>query len=634
MSQAEEIKSRLDIVDILRDYIQLKAAGMNFRALCPFHREKSPSFMVSPDKQIWHCFGCGKGGDVISFIQEIEGVSFIEALRILAPKAGVILKREDPKIFSQRNRLIDIIEIAKNFYHEKLINLNDDNLIIKYLKGRGLRDDTIAEWEIGYAPDSWDDLVNILKQKGFNDNEIFLAGMSIKKEGVSRFYNRFRDRIMFPINDATGVTVAFTARVNPDKEETEKMGKYINSPQTLIYNKSNILFGLDKAKMAIKAEDLGIIVEGQMDVISAHQAGFKNVIASSGTALTREQDVQRPLVEIIKKQIGLLKRYTNNVAFAFDMDQAGQMAADRGIKEAMAADMNIKVVTIPSGKDPDECIRNNPDEWRTAVGSAQLVMEYYFNKILTNLNLDDIEKKRKAAGELLTIISRIDNKIEKDHWIKKLSEKLEVDDHLLREALNKNKINQPRGVERSAPETPKMAKKTRGEMLAESLIAILIKYPFLISYAERHLSLDQIEGEDNKIIYKNLIIYYNNIISSTQGLEEAQINYFSLRDWFANQNSKQTEKLAGPQDKPSSNDQLKLLDQLVILGDRDFYNLSHEEAKKEVVNIILYIKDIYFAMRKKDLEKLISQAEKEGDSELVKGLLEELRVLTEESNHK
>jgi DNA primase len=622
MSQVEDIKSRLDIVDIIRDYIQLKAAGMNFRALCPFHRENSPSFMVSPDKQIWHCFGCGKGGDVISFVQEIEGLSFIETLRILAPKAGVTLERQDPKIASQRNRLIDIIEISKNFFYEKLINLDDNDKITKYLKARGLKEETISEWGIGYAPDSWDDLINLLKQKGFTDNEIFLSGMSIKKEGMNRFYNRFRDRIMFPINDVNGVTVAFTARVNPDKEENEKMGKYINSPQTLIYNKSKIFFGLDFAKMAIKSEDSAIITEGQMDVISAHQAGFKNVIASSGTALTHEQVI-------------LVKRYTNNILFAFDMDKAGQMAADRGIKEVMAVDMNIKVISIPSGKDPDECIQNNPEEWSEAVVKAQLVMEYYFDKILTDLNLDDITKKRKVASELLTVISRIPNKIEKDHWIKKLSERLEVDDGLLRDAMITGKKEVARRVNNSSPElpvAPEQKKKTRGEMLAEFLIAILIKYPFLISYIERHLSLDQIEGEDNKSIYKNLIIYYNNTISSTESSTEAQINYFGLKDWLINQKDNHIEKSATPQDNSSYTSQLKLLDQLVILGDRDFYDLGNEDAKKEIVKIVLYIKDIYYASRKKDLEKLISQAEKNKDNEQVKGLIEELKILTEESS--
>jgi DNA primase len=311
------------------------------------------------------------------------------------------------------------------------------------------------------------------------------------------------------------------------------------------------------------------------------------------------------------------------------------MAADRGIKEVMAVDMNIKVISIPSGKDPDECIQNNPEEWSEAVVKAQLVMEYYFDKILTDLNLDDITKKRKVASELLTVISRIPNKIEKDHWIKKLSERLEVDDGLLRDAMITGKKEVARRVNNSSPElpvAPEQKKKTRGEMLAEFLIAILIKYPFLISYIERHLSLDQIEGEDNKSIYKNLIIYYNNTISSTESSTEAQINYFGLKDWLINQKDNHIEKSATPQDNSSYTSQLKLLDQLVILGDRDFYDLGNEDAKKEIVKIVLYIKDIYYASRKKDLEKLISQAEKNKDNEQVKGLIEELKILTEESS--
>ncbi|MCK5357188.1 MAG: hypothetical protein KAJ48_02235, partial [Elusimicrobiales bacterium] len=230
LQPSDEIKQKLDIVDVIREYIPIKPAGMNFRANCPFHREKTPSFMVSPDKQIWHCFGCQKGGDIFSFVQEIEGIDFVEALRLLAPKAGVTLRRQDPKLTSQRNRILDILEMSRKYFHYNLLNSPAAAKAREYLKERGLIEETIEEWQIGYSPDSWDSAIKLLQGKGFKENEIFLAGIIVKSQNSSRFYDRFRARIMFPINDINSNTVAFSARVSPEKEAEEKMGKYINSP--------------------------------------------------------------------------------------------------------------------------------------------------------------------------------------------------------------------------------------------------------------------------------------------------------------------------------------------------------------------------------------------------------------------
>ncbi|MDO8261071.1 MAG: DNA primase, partial [Candidatus Magasanikbacteria bacterium] len=387
MQPSEEIKAKLDIVDVIRDYVPLKPAGVNFRACCPFHREKSPSFVVSPEKQIFHCFGCGKGGDIFSFVTQIEGIEFVEALRMLAQKAGVTLQRIDPKINSEKNKVLDIIDLSRKYFHHILRNNKEAQAARDYLKKRGLKDETIDEWQIGYSLDSWDGLLQALLARGYKEAEILKSGMIIKKENTNKHYDRFRDRIMFPINDVNGSTVAFTARINPAKEATDKMGKYINSPQTMVYDKSKILFGLDRAKLEIKANDSVIITEGQMDVISSHQAGFKNVVASSGTALTTEQII-------------LIKRFTNNISLAFDHDAAGAMAADRGIKEAMQADMNIKVIEIPNGKDPDECIKNNPADFERAVKNAKAMMQYYFDITLEKLNVEELEGKREAVKKL------------------------------------------------------------------------------------------------------------------------------------------------------------------------------------------------------------------------------------------
>ncbi len=637
---SDEIKSRLDIVDVLREYIPLKPAGINFRALCPFHREKTPSFLVSPEKQIWHCFGCEKGGDIFSFIMEIEGVSFVEALRILAPKAGVTLKRQDPKLTSQRNRLLDILEISARYYH-KMLSEERGKEALGYLNKRGLNEATIDEWRLGYSPDSWDDLINLLKSKGFNDNEIFLAGMSIKREGAGRFYNRFRGRIMFPISDVNGNIVAFSARVSPEKEKEEKLGKYINSPQTMIYDKSRILFGLDKAKMAIKNEDLAIAVEGQMDVITAYEHNFKNVVAFSGTAISEEH-------------IKLIKRYTNNIAFALDSDSAGQLAISRGddfinskrVKEEIAEDswgnkkiyldkglsyeMNETIIEIPAGKDPDEFIKNNPKNWKTAVLNRKSLMQHYFNNILTGFNVDNIENKRLVTRKLLSKISKLGNKIEQDFWLKKLSQKIDVPENLLRESI------EARSVVVQDKDSDNIGKnkiaQSRGEMLSELLLVLIIKFPDLLDYVAGNIYVDQLAGIANKIFYKNLIIYYNSIkdskISRTKG--EIKIDYNNFKNWLENFLAGEKENESSLKVNDNQDSQLKLFDKLVLLGDKDYYDLTGQQANLEINKIIAYLKKFYLVNRMKEIEKLITQSEEEADDGKLKELMEELKILSDE----
>jgi DNA primase len=624
---SDEIKSRIDIVDLLREYIPLKPAGINFRAQCPFHSEKTPSFIVSPEKQIWHCFGCGKGGDIFSFIMEMEGISFVEALRALAPKAGVTLKQQNPKILSQRNRLLDILDFSRRYYYKVLIDSPLAKEAREYIKQRGLKNETIDEWQIGYSPDSWDDLFNKLRAEGYKDNEIFLAGMVIKKEAYNnqtnnnysnkapdRFYNRFRNRIMFPINDVNSNTVAFSARISPGAEKKDpyaaKMGKYINSPQTMIYDKSKILFGLDKAKMAIKNEKQAIFVEGQMDAITAHQEGYKNVIATSGTALTREQ-------------INLIKRYSDNIALAFDSDNAGQLAVDRGAGEAMRAEMNIKVIEVPSGKDPDECIRSNKSLWEKAVKEARPLMEYYFDIIFKDIDLNEVKNKRECAKKALEIISKLSNSIEKDYWLKRLAEKLNIKENILREALGG--VKQRSGTEYNekiniVKEEKEMV--SREEMLSEILLALLVKFTSLINYSSDLLAIEQVRGQVNKLVYKDLIVYYNKF-SDKQG---EPFDYLNFKEWLK-VNYKDS------QNKTEDNtleDQLKKIDKLVVLADRDYYDLEEGPGREELVKTIVDLKKSYLFTRKREVETLIVSSEKAGNDEEARNLMEELKNLSDE----
>lgn len=609
LQPSEEIKARLSVVDVIKDYIQLKQIGTNWRAVCPFHHEKSPSFVVSPEKQIWHCFGCGRGGDIFTFVMEIEAVNFAEALRTLAKKAGVTLQQGDSKLRSQRNRLLEIMELAREFYYQAFLNSPEADGARNYIEARGLTEETISIWRIGYSFKNWDSLLKFLKAKGYNENEIFLAGLCVKRNQGLGFYDRFRGRIMFPINNVNGDTVAFSARVAPENEATDPMGKYINSPQTMAYDKSGILFGLDQAKHAIKTKDLAIIVEGQMDAITAHQHGFTNIVASSGTALTANQ-------------INLIKRYTRNIALAFDADQAGELAADRGARTALAEDMDVRVIITPLGKDPDECIKNNEAEWVSAVEQARGLMDYYFQKIFAKLDLTQPNAKRQAASQLLPLITSIPNKIEKDFWLKKISEKIEVPEYLLREALQPQaqppRIQQGDRQPEKKPVVP--TKLSREEMISENFLALILTFPQFIEYGINHLSVYQLAGADHQAIYNNLINYYNNI-NDTSSLQGDFNVYADFSNWLEAANAKGGLR---------SHD---LLNKLAIIGEKDFKDYTNEQVKNELLKAVKDISRNYLNHRMKELEKLIAQAEAQQDSATIKSLMQEFAAIVAENNN-
>ncbi|MFA5248697.1 MAG: DNA primase [Patescibacteria group bacterium] len=610
MQISDEIKTRLDIVDVIREYVpNLKAVGMNFSALSPFKREKTPSFVVSPAKQIWHCFSTGKGGDVIKFVMEMEGLSFVEALRVLAPKAGVVLKRENPAETSRRNRLLDALEAAVAFYHQNLLESPLASAARDYIfKKRGLSEKTVMDWQVGYSPDSWDDLILYLKKRNYTDAEIFAAGLSAKKEGRNSFFNRFRGRIMFPINEVNGSPVAFTARVSPEKEATEMMGKYVNSPETPLYSKSKIVFGLDKAKMAIKESGYCIIVEGQMDCISCHQAGWKNVVASSGTAFTAEQ-------------LKLIKRYSNNIAFSFDMDEAGQLAADRAIREAMTAEFNIKVITIPSGKDPDELIRNNPEAWRESVKESKSLKKYIFDKNLTDLDISSPEAMRGAELKIFPLIKCLNNEIEKDVWFRDLATVLNVSETGLRQDYQKFIAKEKNNfIKKTEPEEAPTAVPSQEEKTSESLLALILRWPLFFSYVVDKVSGDLIFGKTNKTFYNNLNIYYNEVVSGQRvNTAENWLDYSSFKAWLNNNlGSSETDG------------QDKLLDKITVLGERDYFSLDSTKAKNELIKIISSLRKTHYWRLSSLKEKEIALAEKSGDMVAANRALEELTRLKEE----
>ncbi len=596
MSPAEEIKAKLDIVEVIREYIQVKATGANFQALCPFHREKTPSFVISPEKQIWHCFGCGKGGDVLSFVQEMEGLSFPDTLRLLAPKAGVTLHRESPQEYSRRGRLFDCLEAAAEQYARWLESEAMGKKMKAYLLGRGLSEQTLKDWQVGYSPESWSALLDYLHTRKFTDAEIFAAGLAARNERGS-IYDRFRGRIIFPIREVNGRLIAFTARVNPEQAESLPGGKYINSPQTEVYDKSRVLFALDKAKKAIKERGFAIVVEGQMDAIACHQNGFLNTVASSGTALTGEQ-------------LLLLKRFSSNLALSFDMDNAGQLAADRGIREAMSLDMNIKIITLPKQyKDPDECLRANPEDFKQAVINSRPMMEYYFDKVTTDRDLHKLSEKKEVSRLMLNMIVKLANKIDQDYWFQRLSDSVAISEQILRETAADVKPEKTTGVTVSVKNEslPPTVSISREERLSEILLALLLKSPEFILYTASHLEPEDLAGEVQSAFYKNLIIYYNKFTA---------LDYNSFRLYLQEQ----------------ADGSAEICDRLVLLGEKDYYNYDANQLKAEVTKILLELKKFSLKRRIKSMQEQIGKAEAGNQTEGLDILMTEMKNLTDQLN--
>jgi len=470
-SPIDEIKERLDIVEVIGSYIKLQKAGANYRALCPFHSEKRPSFFVSPARQIWHCFGgCSLGGDIFRFVMKIEGVEFGDALRILAQKAGVELKRQTPEYKewqTERNRLYEICDLATRFFEKQLEESKTGKEAKKYLLDRGIKEESIKKWRVGYAPDVWQGLADFLTSRGYGQEEIKKAGLGLSSEKGS-FYDRFRGRIIFPVFDLNSQVVGFGGRVFGPKSK-EEIAKYVNTPNTLLYDKSRVLYGLDKAKGEIRKRDSCILVEGYTDVIMVSQAGYENVAATSGTALT-------------PYQLKILKRYSENLLTAFDMDIAGDTATKRGVDLAQARGFNIKVITMPQASDPADIISKRPQDWEKLVGEAKSILDFYFKTTFASADPKTPEGKREISKILLPVIKRISNKIEQAFWIQELAKKLEVKEESVEEELKKTKDLPPvySGLEEGSEGKEnllELKQKTRKELLEEQILTFILKSP-------------------------------------------------------------------------------------------------------------------------------------------------------------
>jgi len=455
-SVIDEIKNRLDIVEVISSYIRLQKAGSNYKALCPFHSEKNPSFFVSPARQIWHCFGCNRGGSIFNFVMEIENVEFGDALKILAQRAGVELKPMRPELRTERQRLYEICELSTRFFETQLEGSSIGKEAKKYLLNRGISEDSIKKWRLGYAPDTWRSLIDFLISKGYKKEEIERAGVVIKSEGTHNFYDRFRGRIIFPIFDLNSQIVGFGGRIFKEKEGA----KYINTPNTLLYDKSKILYGLDRAKMEIRKKNFCILVEGYTDVILSNQSGYENVVSTSGTALT-------------PYQLKILKRYSENLLTAFDMDIAGDWATKRGIDLAQGQGFNIKVILMPENLDPADIISKDLKDWQRLISEAKSILDFYFETTLSHFDKGTPQGKKEISKILLPVIKRIPNKIEQSHWVQKLAKELEVREEDVTEELRKIKLSEEiYGLE--SEEIINLPTKSRRELLEERLIILIL----------------------------------------------------------------------------------------------------------------------------------------------------------------
>ncbi|MCX6735501.1 MAG: DNA primase [Candidatus Parcubacteria bacterium] len=418
-SPVEQIKEKLDIVSVVGSYIKLDRAGGNFRARCPFHNEKTPSFMVSPDRGSYHCFGCNKGGDMFSFVEEIEGTDFPGALRVLADRAGVVLTRENPAERNERDRLFMLLSDATLFYRKEL---RKNTEAIQYLRKRGLLPATMDEFQIGFAPNDWHVLENYLLSRGYTPIEMEKTGMSIR--GEKGMYDRFRSRIMFPLCDSSGRVVGFTGRVF----QSDDPAKYVNSPETPLYNKSKILFGLSLAKTAIREAGAAILVEGQMDLIMAHQSGTKNSVAVSGTALTGFH-------------LEMLKRFADKLLFSFDSDDAGLNAAKKSAIPGLQMGFDVHAIELSGEKDPADLILESPEKWKEAITSARHIVEFFLS-VLQKKSADKRAFRLSVEKNVLPIVANIESKIDQAHFVDVIAAVLDVSRDAVYEELRKVMLKQ------------------------------------------------------------------------------------------------------------------------------------------------------------------------------------------------
>ncbi len=500
MNPIEQIKDRISILDVVSTYLRVEKSGNQYKARCPFHSEKTPSFYVSPSRNSFHCFGCGKNGDIFTFVEEVEHIPFKEALVLLAERAGVKLENRGGR--KEDGSLLEILSESAVFFQK---NLGSHPAVMSYALSRGMTEGTIGTFKIGYSETAWRTLYDHLKKLGYNDTDIEKSGVAIKTE--KGYYDRFRGRLMFPITSPSGKVVGFTGRVLPETQAAsdKPLAKYINTPETELYHKSKILFGYDKAKNSIAEKDLCVVVEGQMDTIMSQQCGVLNTVGVSGTAFTEEQ-------------LTLIMRMTKNIVLSFDSDKAGQNAMIRSAELGLLADANIEVIDLGTQKDPADIIIENPSFWKEAIEKRTHVIDYLLKHIRTEIK-DDRQYALEVRRVILPLTSRIKSHIDRDYFLKRIGADIGVTIDSVREDLKQ--FVTTHGVE----------EKNDGEVTVNTKTRILVTYEEIIGNIELDPGL---YAADIKELF--LEIYSENIpeIIQYEDIPESEKNRLQIRTEILN----------------------------------------------------------------------------------------------------
>lgn len=585
MSVIDEVKDRIDIVEVIGESVKLRKSGKNFTGFCPFHpNTRTPAFVIFPESGTWRCFGaCNEGGDVFSFVMKKEGWDFREALQSLARRAGVELRPETTEQQAAEEtleRLRSLLETALTFYRHNLLQTSGGAPVLDYLHGRGLSDQTLENFEIGYAPHSWDETIGYLIDKGYTREELSESGM-VSERDDGEAYDRFRNRIMIPIRDARGRLAGFGARVvNP-----EDVPKFLNSPQTALFDKGRLLYGLDKARKAIRTVDQAVIVEGYLDVVALHQAGFTNAVSPMGTAITEHQLRQ-------------LKRYCRRVVLALDADLAGSQATLRGLSVAREAldrepdpvfdarglvrhegrlDADIRIISLPEGKDPDEVVAEDPSAWPALLENAQPVVDYVLDVLSVGQDLDDPKTKKDIARQVLPLIEDVVDRVEREAYRQNLARRLKVDERALISLRPRSTRRQPARKEKPVGEYESQLEEVLGARTASPIerfcLGVLLREPELVYRIDRQLQSLDLQR-----------------LSPTDFTEtEHQVIFHAIR-----------EALAQDEDEPSRQWRLRLEEPVIVLAENLLAGVVDLDfGQPKVINEILAN---FLRLRKRNLE--------------------------------
>lgn len=608
MSAIEEVKSRLDIVEVIGERVPLKKAGRNYRGLCPFHQERTPSFFVFPESQHYHCFGCGAGGDVFTFVMQLEHLEFPEALQLLARRAGVMLRPPTPQeqeADRTRRRLLEIHREAAHFFQEQLQSPAGATARA-YLDQRGIRAETVEAFLLGYAPDRWEALSTHLRGRGYSEADLRMAGLVVEREGSTgeaspRSYDRFRHRLIFPIRDLQGNVVGFGGRA---LDETQQP-KYLNSPQTPIFDKGALLYGLDQAASAIRREGRAILVEGYFDVLTAHQEGYKNVVAPMGTSLTAAQ-------------VRLLKRMTRRLYLALDADAAGALAVRRDlevIREAMderlvpvptaqglvrferELDGEVRIVILPAGRDPDEVILADRAEWESRLAQALPVLDFVLEQIAQGADLGTAQGKREAVFAALPLLAEVHDPVAQAHYIQRLAHLLQVDERAISAELRRAGAGKTRG----ASPTPTRPAGPEGDVEA---------FPLLPGIRREEV----VEGYFLALLYRfpTLWEYLPAGVDALLSQEEHRVLLGMLP--------------AGPSDRES--ELRRHLEDLLARFPSELA-LDEDTARRALQDCLQRLRALANERQRREYAEVLAQAQEEGNQELAQEVFRQLSVLSQ-----